>query len=67
MSEERYKETQRDAMRQAAVENALTRETGIAPNFGSGASCLYTVTDNFGNKYRVAGNQQFFANPEKYG
>lgn len=64
-----YKEAQRQVIREAAVKKALTRETGTAPiiNGSPAASCIYTVTDNFGNKYRVAGNQTFFRNPEKYG
>ena len=32
-----------------------------------GASCIYTATDNYGNKYRVSGNRSFRSSPEKYG
>lgn len=66
---EAYKEIQRQAIRDAAIQKALTRTEGVAPiiNGEPGQSCIYTVTDNFGKKYRVAGNQTFYANPEKYG
>lgn len=66
---EQYKELQRDTIRQAAIQKAITRREGIFPiiNGEVGKSCIYTATDNFGRKYRVAGNQTFFANPEKYG
>lgn len=66
---EAYKEIQRQAIRDAAVRKALTRTTGIAPmvNGEPAASCLYTATDNFGKKYRVAYNPELMTNPEKYG
>jgi hypothetical protein len=32
-----------------------------------GATCIYTATDNYGKKYRVAGNKSFRSSPEKYG
>ena len=66
---EQYKELQRDTIRQAAVQNALTRTRGVAPMIDGkpASSCIYTFTDNYGNKYRVAGTQTFAANPEKYG
>lgn len=69
ISEEGYKQMQRDTIIDAAVQKALTRDRGIAPviNGEPGMSCIYTVTDNFGNQYRVMGNQTFSANPEKYG
>ena len=66
---EAYKEIQRQAIRDAAIRKAVTRTEGIAPiiNGKPGQSCIYTATDNYGRKYRVAGNQTFAANPEKYG
>lgn len=71
VSEEEYKDLQRQAIVDAAVEKALTRKTGVAPTFNDGdqvgPSCLYTVTDNFGKQYLVSGNQSLMANPEQYG
>ena len=32
-----------------------------------GATCIYTATDNYGKKYRVAGNKSFRSSPKKYG
>ena len=66
---EQYKELQRDTIRQAAVQKALTRTRGVAPivNGKPALSCIYTFTDNYGRKYQVAGTQTFAANPEKYG
>lgn len=32
-----------------------------------GDNCIYTTLDNYGKKYKVAGNDSFLANPEKYG
>lgn len=32
-----------------------------------GNNCIYTALDNYGKKYKVAGNDSFLANPEKYG
>lgn len=66
---EQYKELQRDTIRQAAVQKALTRTRGVAPiiNGKPASSCIYTFTDNYGRKYQVAGTQTFAANPEKYG
>ncbi len=32
-----------------------------------GPGCIYTATDNYGKQYRVAGNETFAANPNKYG
>ena len=66
---EQYKELQRDTIRQAAIQKALTRTRGVAPiiNGQPGSSCIYTFTDNYGRKYQVAGTQTFAANPEKYG
>lgn len=66
---EQYKELQRDTIRQAAVQKALTRNEGVAPmiNGKPASSCIYTFTDNYGRKYQVAGTQTFAANPEKYG
>lgn len=66
---EQYKEQQRDTIRQAAIQKALTRTRGVAPviNGVPGSSCIYTFTDNYGRKYQVAGTQSFAANPEKYG
>lgn len=66
---EQYKEQQRDTIRQAAIQKALTRTRGVAPiiNGEPGSSCIYTFTDNYGRKYQVAGTQTFAANPEKYG
>ena len=66
---EQYKELQRDTIRQAALQKALTRTSGVAPiiNGKPDSSCIYTFTDNYGKKYQVAGTQAFAANPEKYG
>jgi hypothetical protein len=66
---EQYKELQRDTIRQAAIQKALTRTKGVAPiiNGKPESSCIYTFTDNYGRKYQVAGTQTFAANPEKYG
>lgn len=66
---EQYKELQRDTIRQAAVQKALTRTRGVAPIIDGkpALSCIYTFTDNYGRKYQVAGTQTFAANPEKYG
>ena len=66
---EQYKELQRDTIRQAAVQKALTRNKGVAPIIDGqpASSCIYTFTDNYGRKYQVAGTQTFAANPEKYG
>ena len=46
---EAYKEIQRQAIRDAAIQKALTRTEGVAPiiNGEPGQSCIYTVTDNF--------------------
>ena len=32
-----------------------------------GPSCIYTATDNYGKKYRCAGNKEFYSNSNKYG
>ena len=66
---EQYKELQRDTIRQAAVQKALTRNEGVAPIIDGqpASSCIYTFTDNYGRKYQVAGTQTFAANPQKYG
>ena len=66
---EQYKELQRDTIRQAALQKALTRTSGVAPiiNGKPDSSCIYTFTDNYGKKYQVAGTQTFAANPQKYG
>lgn len=61
-----YKEEKRNEIIGAAVDKALSRKYGVAPRIGD-PSCLYTVTDNFGRKYRVAGNQSFMADPGRYG
>lgn len=69
-----YLDNQRQSIIDAAVQKALNRTQGVAPvivnedgHVYNGASCLYTYTDNFGKKYKVASNQAFAANPEKYG
>lgn len=61
-----YKNEKRNEIIGAAVDKALSRKYGVAPRVGD-PSCLYTVTDNFGRKYRVAGNQSFMADPGRYG
>ena len=66
---EKYKQYKRDEIINSAVQNALNRTRGVAPVIKGnlGESCLYTATDNFGRQYRVAGNQTFLSNPQKYG
>lgn len=69
ISLETYKQIQRDKIISNAVEKALERKAGVAPMIDGkpALSCIYTATDNFGNKYRVMGNQTFSSNPSKYG
>lgn len=71
LSKEEYVDLQRQNIINAAVNKAKTRTIGAAPTIErdgyTGASCLYTVTDNFGNKYRIGGTQTLMANPEKFG
>ena len=66
---EAYKEMQRQAIRDAAVKRALSRTTGVAPTINGkpAASCIYTLTDSYGNKYRVASTKQLAQTPQKYG
>ena len=66
---EEYKELQRQAATNLAVKKALERDRGVAPiiNGQPDSSCLYTATDNFGNKYRAASNPLFFKDPKKFG
>lgn len=40
---------------------------GYKEELCAGPSCIYTATDNYGEKYRVSGNRSFRANPAKYG
>ena len=71
LSEEEYLNLKRQQIIDSAVNKAVTRKIGAAPTIErdgyTGATCLYTVTDNFGNKYRVGGTQTFVENPEKFG
>ena len=64
-----YKDTQ-DAKRRLLEENALLEKElseGYKEEYLDGASCIYTATGNFGDKYKCSWNVWFRENPEKYG
>ena len=68
-------EQKREQARLAAHKNSLNREMPAVPivqydEYGLpeyGPSCIYTATDNYGKKYRCAGNKEFYSNSNKYG
>lgn len=55
-------------LREASMQNKFADALESDPTMKiPGLSCIYTATDNYGNKYRVVGNQTFLQDPERYG
>lgn len=74
-TKEEFIQAKRDSVRTAALNNSFNRDYASVPILEYdaqgrpvlGSSCLYTATDNYGKKYKVAGNLQFASNPQRYG
>lgn len=52
-------------LRYEELVDSITSEKKRVPVYGP--SCIYTALDNYGNAYKVAGNEEFMSNPGKYG